>query len=183
MFCPHRPCGFVGAYCMPLFRSTSCLAPLGGCAFLALWVVSCSAFCLSPFVCVSVVCSSLLACLPLLCTCLLCGLCVLPPLHLDSLLCGLWYLWSPPSLGCFRVASWPSNFLFYWSLPLGIWLLLATAWLPCLIAWSVVVLCFLASFCSRQQRPLALCGVFDYLYTMGHMLLWALRSSQRYSSS
>ena len=113
MFCPHRPCGFVGAYCMPLFRSTSCLAPLGGCAFLALWVVSCSAFCLGPFVCVSVVCLSLLACLPLLCTCLLCGLCVPPPLHLGSLLCGCGRCGRlPPSpLGCFRVASWPSNFL------------------------------------------------------------------------
>ena len=57
----------------------------------------------------------------------------------------------PPSV----VSVWrpgPVIFLFYWSLPLGIWLLLATAWLPCLIAWSVVVLCFLASFCSTAAK-------------------------------
>ena len=55
---------------------------------------------------------------------------------------GVHSLWRPG----------PVNLQFYWSLPLGIWLLLATAWLPCLIAWSVVVLCFLASFCSTAAK-------------------------------
>ena len=39
-----------------------------------------------------------------------------------------------------------------WSLPLGIWLLHATARLPCLNAWGVVVLCFLASFCFMAAK-------------------------------
>ena len=56
--------------------------------------------------CVCFRCLSFFACLPLLCTSLLCGLCVSPPLHLSSLLCGLWYLWSPPSLPPSVVSVW-----------------------------------------------------------------------------
>ena len=114
MFCPHRPCGFVGAYCMPLFRSTSCLAPLGGCAFLALWVVSCSAFCLGPF-CVCLRCLSFFACLFAfaLYVSSLWPLCASPfALGLSVVRLVVFVVASlPPPLGCFRVASWPSNFL------------------------------------------------------------------------
>ena len=44
-----------------------------------------------------------------------------------------------------------------WSLPLGIWLLHATARLPCFNAWGVVVLCFLASFCSMAAKAIWPC--------------------------
>ena len=42
--------------------------------------------------------------------------------------------------------------LLCWSLPLGIWLLHATARLPCPNAWGVVVLCFLASSCFMAAK-------------------------------
>ena len=44
-----------------------------------------------------------------------------------------------------------------WSLPLGIWLLHATARLPCFNAWGVVVLCFLASFCFMAAKAIWPC--------------------------
>ena len=43
-----------------------------------------------------------------------------------------------------------------WSLPLGIWLLFVTAWLPCLTAGGVVVLCrphFILSHGSKGLWP------------------------------
>ena len=58
-----------------------------------------------------------------------------------------------------------------WSLPLGIWLLFVTAWLPCFIAGSVVVLCrpyFMLSHGSKGLWPCV--GLFS-LYTMMHVLL------------
>ena len=171
---------------MPLFRSTSCLAPLGGCAFLALWVVSCSAFCLGPFVCVSVVCPSLLACLPLLCTCLLCGLCV-PPLCTWALCCaacGICGRLPPSPLGCFRVASWPSNFSFTGP---SLWVSGCFLRPPsCLALLLGVLWCFASSlhFAPRQQRPLALCGVFDYpLHHGAYVVVGLCAPSLRYSSS
>ena len=52
--------------------------------------------------------------------------------------------------------------LLCWSLPLGIWLLHATARLPCLMLG--VLWCFVSSLhlASWQQRPLALCGVLCF---------------------
>ena len=98
---------------MPLFRSTPCLAPLGGCAFLApglflvrlfAWVRLCvpslSVFlCLLVCLCSARVVSVISVCLPL-CTWALC--CVVVVFVVASL---------PPPLGCFRVAPWPSNCL------------------------------------------------------------------------
>ena len=58
-----------------------------------------------------------------------------------------------------------------WSLPLGIWLLFVTAWLPCLTAGGVVVLCcpyFMLSHGSKGLWPCV--GLFS-LYTMMHVLL------------
>jgi hypothetical protein len=99
---------------MPLFRSTSCLAPLGGCAFLALWVVSCSAFCLGPFVCVSplFVFLCLLVCLCSARVFSVASVCLPFALGLSVVRLVVFVVASlPPPLGCFRVASWPSNFL------------------------------------------------------------------------
>ena len=67
---------------------------------------------------------------------------------------------SPPSPSV--VPGWrpgPIKLLLDWSLPLGIWLLLATAWLPYLLLG--VLWCSASSLhvAPRQQRPLALCGV------------------------
>ena len=160
---------------MPLFKSTSCLAPLGGCAFLALWVVSCSAFCLGPFVCVSVVCPSLLACLPLLCTCLLCGLCVPPPLHLGSLLCGLWYLWSPPFLPPSVVSVWrPGPVIFILLVPPSGYLVASCDGLValpyCLECCGALLPRFILLHGSKGLWPCV--GYLITLYTMGHMLLW-----------
>ena len=156
ILCPHRPCCLVGAYCMPLFVSRPRTGTPWWLCSPCSWVVSWSAFAgVRLCVCVFAIGLSLLVCLPLLCTCRLCVSCFPPPLLFGSLLCGCgWFGRLPPSpLGCFRVAPWSSNFyLFYWSLPLGIWLLLATAWLPCLPAWSVVVLCFLASCCFMAAK-------------------------------
>ena len=52
-----------------------------------------------------------------------------------------------------------------WSLPLGIWLLHATARLPCLNAWGVVVLCFLALFCFMAAKTFGPVWVCVTLYT------------------
>ena len=68
-------------------------------------------------------------------SCLFSGLSVSEPLHWRSRLCCLWCVWlSPPFPSV--VPGWrpgPIKLLLYWSLPLGIWLLLATAWLPYLL--------------------------------------------------
>ena len=74
---------------------------------------------------------------------------------------GCWFCcvvrWLPPPAGC----CLPPHRLFpcgvlvqflCWSLPLGIWLLHAMVRLPCLFAWGVVVLCFLASFCFMAAK-------------------------------
>ena len=149
---------------MSLFGSTSCLAPFGGCAFLALWVVSCSAFawvllCVPPLF----VSLCLFVCL-LFCLCLLCGLCVPPPLHLGSLLCGLWYLWSPPSLPPSVVSVWRPGPVFFCFTGPSLWVSGCFLRRPgCLALMLGVLWCFASSLhCALwQQRPLALCGVVD----------------------
>ena len=95
-------------------------------------------------------------------SCLFCGLSVSPPfaLGLSVVLLVVCVAVSPPSPSV--VPGWrpgPFKLLLYWSLPLGIWLLLATAWLPYLLLG--VLWCSASSLhvAPRQQRPLALCGV------------------------
>ena len=70
--------------------------------------------------------------------------------------CAVW--WLPSPAGCCLpppLRLFPCGVLVQvlcWSLPLGIWLLHATAQLPCPNAWSVVVLCFLASSCFMAAK-------------------------------
>ena len=151
--CPHRPCGFVGAYCMPLFCFTPFLPPLVGYAFLAVGLSLIRPFAESAFVgprCLSV----------RVCLCAFAlrvsSLCVLffSPFALG--LCDVW-LWCcgcfPPSpLGCIRAVSWPSNFLVLLVPPSGYLVASATAWLPCLVPG--VLWCIVSSlhFVSWQQR-------------------------------
>ena len=96
----------------------------------------------------------------LFCGCLLLGLCV-PPLVLRGFLvccfcCAVW--WLPSPAGCCLpppLRLFPCGVLVQllcWSLPLGIWLLHATARLPCPNAWGVVVLCSLASSCFMAAK-------------------------------
>ena len=85
---------------------------------------------------------------------------LLPPLFVWFVCC--WFCcvvrWLPPPAGCCLPPPhrlFPCGVLVQflcWSLPLGIWLLHATARLPCLNAWGVVVLCFLASFCFMAAK-------------------------------
>ena len=88
----------------------------------------------------------------------------------------VWLLSAPlPADCCFpSPCGWSRGALAQfsrWSLPLGIWLLFVTAWLPCFIAGSVVVLCrpyFMLSHGSKGLWPCV--GLFS-LYTMMHVLL------------
>ena len=108
-------------------------------------------------------------------SCLFCGLSVSPPfaLGLSVVLLVVCVAVSPPSPSV--VPGWrpgPIKLLLDWSLPVGIWLLLATAWLPYLLL-GVVVLCFLASCCSTAAKAFGpVWGNWFTLYTLGHMLLW-----------
>ena len=71
-----------------------------------------------------------------------------------------------------------------WSLPLGIWLLHATARLPCLNAWGVVVLCFLASFCFMAAKTFGPVWGLCYPSTHGAFVVVELCAPVlRYSSS
>ena len=153
--------------------SWSCPPP-GPLFWLFLAVLSLPSVCLlsspcSPFCCGSSV--SFLVCgffCLRFCGCLLFGLCVLPlvlwgcfpPLFVWFVCC--WFCcvvrWLPPPAGCCLPPPhrlFPCGVLVQflcWSLPLGIWLLHATARLPCLNVWGVVVLCFLASFCFMAAK-------------------------------
>ena len=65
--------------------------------------------------------------------------------------------WLPPPLAVLSppLRLFPCDVLVQslcWSLPLFIWLLHATARLPCSFAWGVVVLCFLASSCFMAAK-------------------------------
>ena len=130
----------------------------------------------------------------LFCGCLLFGLCVLPLVLwgcFTPFFC--WFCcvvrWLPPPL---VVASLPPfgcspavlvQFL-CWSLPLGIWLLHATARLPCLNAWGVVVLCFLASFCFMAAKAFG--PVWGLCYPLHHgafVVVELCAPALRYSSS
>ena len=75
----------------------------------------------------------------------------------------------PPVVG----PSWCPGPVFVLVPPSGYLVAFATARLPCLNAWGVVVLCRSSSLhlVSWQQRPLALCGVCFTLYTMLQVLL------------
>ena len=120
-------------------------------------------FCLGPFVCVSVVCLSLLVCLSFaLHVSSLWPLCA-SPLHLGSLLCGLWYLWSPPSPPSV-VSVWRPGPVFFIFTGPSLWVSGCFLRRPGCLALMLGVLWSFASslhFAPRQQRPLALCGVFD----------------------
>ena len=90
----------------------------------------------------------------------------------------------PPPLGCFRVASWPSNFSFTGP---SLWVSGCFLRRPsCLALLLGVLWCFASSlhFAPRQQRPLALCGVFDYpLHHGAYVVVGLCAPSLRYSSS
>ena len=53
-----------------------------------------------------------------------------------------------------------------WSLPLGIWLLLVTAWLPCLTAKGIVVLCRPHLFCLLAAKAFG--PVWGLFYPLHH---------------
>ena len=94
------------------------------------------------------------------CGCLLLGLCVPPLVFRGFLVCCFWCAvgWLPSPAGCCLPSPlrlFPCDVLVQllcWSLPLGIWLLHATARLPCSFALGVVVLCFLASSCFMAAK-------------------------------
>ena len=125
-----------------------------GCAFLALWVVSCSVFAWV-LLCASVVCLSLLVCLPFVL--LVSSLRPLCALGLSVLrlvvVCGR----LPPSAPSVALV-WRPVLLFYWSLSLVSGCFLRR---PGCLAFMLGVLWYFASslhFAPWQQR---LCGVFD----------------------
>ena len=96
---------------MPLFRSTPCLTPLGGCALLASGVILVRPSARVRF------CVSSLSVFPCLFGCH-CSARIVSPFSVclafalgPSVVC-LWFCGRlPPPLGCFRVAPWPSKFL------------------------------------------------------------------------
>ena len=63
---------------------------------------------------------------------------------------------SPLPLGCSRVASWPNQASAVLVPPSGYLVASCDRLVALPVAWSVVVLCYVAPW---QQRPLALCGV------------------------
>ena len=148
--CPHWPSGSVGAYCMPLFSSTLTGASLW-LSILVLWVVPCSVALVGSSLSFFGGCLLLLGCLPLLARVSSVASLFLP-LHwalgcAASSVCGC----LPLPLGCSRVASWPNQASAVLVSP---WYLVASCdglvALP--VAWSVVVLCFLASCCSTAAK-------------------------------
>ena len=126
---------------------------------LVFWVFSCSVVSVGSSLCFFCGCLLLLGCVPLLAR-VSSVASLFSPLHWSSRLCCLWCVWLSPLPSV--VPGWrpgPIKLLLYWSLPLGIWLLLATAWLSYLLLG--VLWCSASSLhvAPRQQRPLALCGV------------------------
>ena len=83
------------------------------------------------------------------------------PLHLGSLLCGLWYLWSPPSLPVVSVWRPGPVILVLLVLPSKYLVASRDGLVALLYCWSVVVLCFLASFCSTAAKAFGPVWVFD----------------------
>ena len=117
---------------------------------------------------------------------------LLPPLF--CLVCLLLVLLccavAPPPAGCCLpppLRLFPCGVLVQflcWSLPLAIWLLHATARLPCLNAWGVVVLCFLASFCFMAAKAFG--PVWGLCYPLHHgafVVVELCAPALRYSSS
>ena len=99
-------------------------------------------------------------------------------------------MWLPSPAGCCLPAPhrlFPCGVLVQllcWSLPLGIWLLHATARLPCPNAWGVVVLCFLASFCFMAAKAFG--PVWGLCYPLHHgafVVVVLCAPALRYSSS
>ena len=130
------------------------------------WFLSVCFRWLSPFACMCAFVGS----------CLFCGLSVSPPpLHWGSRLCCLCCVWlSPPfPLGCSRVASWPNHASAVLVPPSGYLVASCDGLVALPVSWSVVVLCFLASFCSTAAKAFGpVWGNWFTLYTLGYMLLW-----------
>ena len=151
---------------------------------LVLWVVSCSVVSVGSSLCFFGGCLLLLGCVPLLARVSSVASLFSPfALELSVVLLVVCVAVSPsPSV----VPGWrpgPIKLLLYWYL---LWYLVASCdglvVLP--VAWSVVVLCFLASCCSTAAKTFGPVWVDWFtLYTLGHMLLWALRSFTEDSSS
>ena len=147
---PRWPSGSVGAYCMPLFSSTLTGASLW-LSILVLWVVPCSVVLVGSSLCFSAL-SPFACCVPLLARVSSVPLCF-SPLHKGSRLCCLWCVWlSPPSLGCSRVVSWPNQAPAVLIPPSGYLIASCDGLVASPVAWSVVVLCFLASCCSTAAK-------------------------------
>ena len=109
-------------------------------------------------------------------SCLFCGLSVSPPfaLGLSVVLLVVWCGCLPPfPLGCSRVASWPNQASAGLVPPSGYLVASCDGLVALPVAWSVVVLCFLASCCSTAAKAFGpVWGNWFTLYTLGHMLLW-----------
>ena len=123
--------------------------------------------------------------------CLLCCGAASPPFLFGLFVAGFVVLCggSPPAGCCLPppLRLFPCGVLVQflcWSLPLGIWLLHATARLPCLNAWGVVVLCFLASFFFMAAKAFG--PVWGLCYPLHHgafVVVELCAPALRYSSS
>ena len=147
-------CGCVLHSALPLTGASLWLS------ILVLWVVPCSVVLVGSSLCFVGGSLLLLGCVPLLARVSSVASLFLPfALGLSVVLLVVCEAVSPlPSV----VPGWcpgPIKLLLDWSLPLGIWLLLATAWLPYLLLGVLWCSAFSLHVAPRQQRPLALCGV------------------------
>ena len=111
-------------------------------------------------------------------SCLFCGLSVSPPLHWGSRLCCLWCVWlSPPSprlfpggvlaqssFCCIGPSLWVS----------GCFLRRPGCLICCLECCGALLPRFMLLHGSKGLWPCV--GNWFTLYTLGHVLLWALRS-------
>ena len=87
--------------------------------------------------------------------------------------CGVCGCLPPFPLGCSRVASWPNQASAVLVPPSGYLVASCDGLVALPVAWSVVVLCFLASCCSTAAKAFGpVWGNWFTLYTLGHMLLW-----------
>ena len=97
------------------------------------------------------------------------------PLHLGSLLCGLWYLWSPPSLPPSVVSVWrPGPVILVLLVPPSGYLVASCDGLValpyCLECCGALLPRFILLHGSKGLWPCV--GYLITLYTMGRMLLW-----------
>ena len=87
--------------------------------------------------------------------------------------CGVCGCLPPFPLGCSRVASWPNQASAGLVPPSGYLVASCDGLVALPVAWSAVVLCFLASCCSTAAKAFGpVWGNWFTLYTLGHMLLW-----------